>query len=201
MAVLGNLGMLREQHEAELRGLVSQAIGAGAPTHELARVLGISRATVWRRFREELRAATQQTGVTSSTGFGIHPIEGGGFSPIVAEAKHARVDHGTPRSQRFTAADGAGPGTRVSPLDVRATTQRARAAQREALLASRRASQLTRAIAIELGNATRLKRQQARVASPATTDRSLLERDEDLIGGASVRGGSNALASERTAHL
>jgi len=200
MAVLGDLATAREQHAAELRGLVTQAIGAGAPTHELARMLGISRATVWRRFREELRAATQQTRVTSA-GFGMQPSEGGGFSPIVDEANHARVDHGTPRSQRFTAADGAGPGARVSPLDVHATTQRARAAQREALLASRRASQLTRAIAIELGNATRLKGQRAWLVSPGAAERSLFAGDQDRIGGESVRGGSNVPVWGRTAHL
>ena len=83
MAVLGDLATVREQHEAELSGLVTRAIGAGAATHEIARVLGISRATVWRRFREELRAATQQTDVTSAT-FGMQPIAGG-FSAIVDE--------------------------------------------------------------------------------------------------------------------
>jgi transposase-like protein len=88
ITVLGNLGMLREEHEAELRELVSQAIAAGAPTHELARALGVSRATVWRRFRDELRTGAQQTGVTS-TAFGIYRIEGG-FSPIGDQAKDAR---------------------------------------------------------------------------------------------------------------
>jgi len=83
-AVLDRLRIVREQHNADLRELVRQAIGAGAPSHQVAEVLGISRATLWRRFREELRTGAQQA-VIASTGSPKLPTEVG-LAPLASNA-------------------------------------------------------------------------------------------------------------------
>ena len=39
-----------EQHDAELRHLVSQAVRSGARTQDIADAVGVSRSTLWRTF-------------------------------------------------------------------------------------------------------------------------------------------------------
>lgn len=52
--VLGELRSLVEKHDAELRRLVSQAVRSGARTQDIAEAVGVSRSTLWRRYRAEL---------------------------------------------------------------------------------------------------------------------------------------------------
>ena len=52
--VLGELKSLVERHDAELRHLVSQAVRSGARTQDIAEAVGVSRSTLWRRYRAEL---------------------------------------------------------------------------------------------------------------------------------------------------
>jgi transposase-like protein len=44
-----------ERHEAELRRLVAKAAQTGARTQDIADAVGVSRSTLWRRYRAELR--------------------------------------------------------------------------------------------------------------------------------------------------
>jgi transposase-like protein len=52
--VLGDLRSLVERHDDELRRLVSQAARSGARTQDIAEAVGVSRSTLWRRYRAEL---------------------------------------------------------------------------------------------------------------------------------------------------
>ena len=54
MLNLGELRSLVEQHDADLRQLVTQAARAGARTQDIADAVGVSRSTLWRRYRAEL---------------------------------------------------------------------------------------------------------------------------------------------------
>ena len=128
---------------------------------------------MWRRFREELRADAQQTPVTASK-LETYGSEAG-LSLVVDEHARARrwTDRSTPRPRLLTEADGAGVSATIR-LDARRVTQQARAAQRKAMYASRRASELTRAIAIELETATRLRQQRARPELVGAADRGHL---------------------------
>jgi AcrR family transcriptional regulator len=53
--ILRELADARARHDAELRDLVVRAVRAGAPTQDIATALGMSRATLWRRYRAQLR--------------------------------------------------------------------------------------------------------------------------------------------------
>jgi hypothetical protein len=53
--VLAELRSLVEHHDVELRKLVAQAVKAGARTQDIADAVGVSRSTLWRRYRTELR--------------------------------------------------------------------------------------------------------------------------------------------------
>jgi AcrR family transcriptional regulator len=55
--VLRELQSLVERHDAELRRLVSQAARSGARTQDIAEAVGVSRSTLWRRYRAELLRA------------------------------------------------------------------------------------------------------------------------------------------------
>jgi AcrR family transcriptional regulator len=51
---LSELQSLVERRDAEVRELVSQAARAGARTQDIAEAVGVSRSTLWRRYRAEL---------------------------------------------------------------------------------------------------------------------------------------------------
>jgi transposase-like protein len=53
--VLGQLRSLVDRHDAEVRRLVAMAVRAGARTQDIADAVGVSRSTLWRRYRAELR--------------------------------------------------------------------------------------------------------------------------------------------------
>jgi len=44
-----------QRHETELRQLIARAVKTGVPSAEIAAAVGISRATLWRRYGTELR--------------------------------------------------------------------------------------------------------------------------------------------------
>jgi transposase-like protein len=49
------LRSLVDRHDAEVRRLVAMAVRAGARTQDIADAVGVSRSTLWRRYRAELR--------------------------------------------------------------------------------------------------------------------------------------------------
>ena len=54
-SALEDLRDLRLRHDRELRTLIGAALQAGASSQDVARALGLSRATLWRRYGEQLR--------------------------------------------------------------------------------------------------------------------------------------------------
>ena len=53
--VLGELRSLVQRQDEDLRRLVAEAARAGARTQDIADAVGVSRSTLWRRYRSELR--------------------------------------------------------------------------------------------------------------------------------------------------
>jgi AcrR family transcriptional regulator len=53
--VLGELRSLVQRQDEELRRLVAKAVRDGARTQDIADAVGVSRSTLWRRYRTELR--------------------------------------------------------------------------------------------------------------------------------------------------
>ncbi|HEY1565470.1 MAG TPA: helix-turn-helix domain-containing protein [Solirubrobacteraceae bacterium] len=52
--ILGELRSLVERHDADVRRLVIQAVRSGARTQDIAEAVGVSRSTLWRRYRAEI---------------------------------------------------------------------------------------------------------------------------------------------------
>lgn len=65
---LGQLRALQERQAAETRKLVFSAARQGATSRQIADALGVSRATLWRRHRDQLRRAAPQGDPPQNTG-------------------------------------------------------------------------------------------------------------------------------------
>lgn len=52
---LRELRAVQERGEREIRAQIRAAAAAGASSQQIAEAIGISRATLWRRYRTELR--------------------------------------------------------------------------------------------------------------------------------------------------
>jgi len=53
--VLRELRSLRERHDGELRKLIRRSVREGVRSQDIAQAIGISRATLWRRYAPELQ--------------------------------------------------------------------------------------------------------------------------------------------------
>lgn len=62
LPALSKLHDLRERQDTETRRLVTEAVSAGASSSEIARALGVSRSTLWRRYPVELRREGRRAG-------------------------------------------------------------------------------------------------------------------------------------------
>jgi AcrR family transcriptional regulator len=63
--ILRELAAARARHDVELRTLIVRAVRAGAPSQDIAAALGVSRATLWRRYRAQLWRSRDPTGPRS----------------------------------------------------------------------------------------------------------------------------------------
>jgi transposase-like protein len=56
-SVLDELQTLCERRDEEVRAKIAQAVDAGARSEDVAQAIGVSRSTLWRRYRRELSRA------------------------------------------------------------------------------------------------------------------------------------------------
>jgi CRP-like cAMP-binding protein len=59
--IVRELRSLRERHDAELRKLIRRSARAGIRSQDIADAIGISRATLWRRYGLELHRGDRRS--------------------------------------------------------------------------------------------------------------------------------------------
>ena len=64
--ILRELRTLCERHNSELRELIVRCMKEGARTQDIATAMGISRATLWRRYGDDLQRSTEGVRVQNS---------------------------------------------------------------------------------------------------------------------------------------
>jgi len=63
---LGDLRALCRRHNSELRSAITRCVDEGARTQDIAAAMGISRATLWRRYGEELQRPGERSSAQSA---------------------------------------------------------------------------------------------------------------------------------------
>jgi transcriptional regulator of acetoin/glycerol metabolism len=63
--VLRQLRATCERHNSEVRNLITRCVDEGARSNDIAEAMGISRATLWRRYGDELQRGGDRPGVDS----------------------------------------------------------------------------------------------------------------------------------------
>ena len=66
--ILRDLRAARARHDSELRRLIAKAASVGTPSQEIANAVGVSRATLWRHYRNELRRPAARDHSLRTTG-------------------------------------------------------------------------------------------------------------------------------------